>query len=109
MLLTKLKIATAVLLAISVVVAGAAALTIPVLAAEQATAESGTAPQPESKDADRAQDKRAAGAAGLSKLDRTIKKEPAYQSRPKYCLLVFGPQAKERGWVVLDGDPLYVE
>jgi hypothetical protein len=51
----------------------------------------------------------AAGAADLTKVDRTLKKEPAYQSKPKYCLLVFGPEAKERVWLVLDGDTLYVD
>ena len=49
-------------------------------------------------------------AAELTKIDRTIKKEPAYQSKtPKYCLLVFGPEAKTRVWLVLDGDTLYID
>jgi hypothetical protein len=48
-------------------------------------------------------------AADLSKIDRTIKKEPAYKNKPKYCLLVFGPQAEHRVWLVLDGDSLYVD
>src|SRR5262249_50065817 len=47
--------------------------------------------------------------ADLTKIDRTIAKEPAYKSRPKYCLLVFGPEAKTRVWLVLDGDRLYVD
>ena len=42
-----------------------------------------------------------ASAADLSKLDRTIKKEPAYQGKPKYCLLAFGPEAKAKAWLVL--------
>jgi hypothetical protein len=46
--------------------------------------------------------------ADLTRIDRTIAREPTYQSRPKYCLLVFGPQAKTRIWLVLDGDTLYV-
>src|SRR5687768_10161165 len=42
-------------------------------------------------------------AVDLTKIDRTIPKEPAYQSKsPKYCLLVFGPKAETRVWVVLD-------
>jgi hypothetical protein len=46
----------------------------------------------------------------LTKIDRTIAKEPAYQSKsPSYGLLVFGPEAKSRAWVVLDGDILYVD
>jgi hypothetical protein len=50
-----------------------------------------------------------ANAADLSKVDRTIQKEPAYKGKPKYCLLVFGPQAKEKVWLVLDGDTLFVD
>jgi hypothetical protein len=50
-----------------------------------------------------------ANAADLSKVDRTIKKEPAYKGKPKYCLLVFGPEAKAKVWLVLDGDALYVD
>jgi hypothetical protein len=48
-------------------------------------------------------------AEGLGKIDRTIGKQPAYASKkPKYCLLVFGPKAKTRVWLVLDlaYDPL---
>ena len=49
-------------------------------------------------------------AADLTKIDRTIAKEPAYQTKtPKYCLLVFGAEAKTRVWLVLDGDVLYVD
>lgn len=49
------------------------------------------------------------GAADLSKVDRNINKEPAYRNKPKYCLLVFGPEARHRVWLVLDGDTLYVD
>jgi hypothetical protein len=49
-------------------------------------------------------------AADLTEIDRTITKEPAYQSKaPKYCLLVLGPGAKTRVWLVLDGDTLYID
>jgi hypothetical protein len=48
-------------------------------------------------------------AADLAKLDRAIKKEPAYKGKPAYCLLVFGSEAKSRCWLVLDGDTLYVD
>src|SRR5438045_5964676 len=49
-------------------------------------------------------------AADLNKIERTIAKEPAYQTKsPKYCLLVFGPDAKDRAWLVQDGDTLYVD
>ena len=36
-------------------------------------------------------------------------KEPAYKSKPKYLQLHFGPDAKSRAWLVLDGDTLYVD
>ena len=48
-------------------------------------------------------------ATDLTKIDRAIAKEPAYKSRPKYCLLVFGPEARTRVWLVLDGEVLYVD
>src|SRR5215470_2192313 len=50
-----------------------------------------------------------ATAADLTKIDRTIAKEPVYQNKPKYCLLVFGPEAKTCVWLVLDGNVLYVD
>jgi hypothetical protein len=51
-----------------------------------------------------------APAADLEKVDRTIKKEPIYQSKtPRYCLLVFGPEARDRVWLVHDGHTLYVD
>src|SRR5262245_2244587 len=57
----------------------------------------------------------ASGAAGtalgadLTRIDRTIQKQPAYQGKPQYCLLVFGPEAKTRVWLVRDGEILYVD
>lgn len=48
-------------------------------------------------------------AADLSSVSRKITKEPKYQSQPKYCLLVFGPEAKTRVWLVQDGPVLYVD
>jgi hypothetical protein len=51
-----------------------------------------------------------ATAADLGTIDRRIVKEPAYRSKaPRYCLLVFGPEAKTRVWLVQDGDTLYVD
>jgi hypothetical protein len=49
------------------------------------------------------------GAADLRQIERTIAKEPAYKNKPKYCLLVFGEQARTRVWLVQDGDVLYVD
>src|SRR5262245_52391790 len=46
----------------------------------------------------------------LTRIDRSIPREPAYQSKaPRYGLLVFGPEARIRAWVILDGDFLYVD
>ncbi len=51
-----------------------------------------------------------AGAVDLQQIDRSIRKEPVYQSKdPQYCLMVFGPEAAVRVWLVLDGDTLYVD
>jgi hypothetical protein len=50
-----------------------------------------------------------AAAADLGKIDRTIVKEPAYKGKPAYCFLVFGPEAKTRSWLVLDGDLIYID
>src|SRR6266404_853787 len=48
-------------------------------------------------------------AVDVAKIDRTIKKEPTYGSQPYYVLLVFGPEAAKRVWLVLDGEVLYVD
>ena len=46
----------------------------------------------------------------LSKIERRIVREPVYETgKPKYCLLVFGPQAQTRVWLVLDGKALYAD
>jgi len=51
----------------------------------------------------------AAQTADLARVDRSIRREPTYRSTPRYCLLVFGPKAEHRVWLVLDGDSLYVD
>src|SRR5262245_39881199 len=52
----------------------------------------------------------AAAAADLTKVDRSIAKEPVYKTKaPRYALLVFGPEAKDRVWLIKDGDTLYVD
>ncbi len=49
-------------------------------------------------------------AADLNAVDRRIKKEPAYATKsPSYVLLVLGPEAKDRIWLVKDGTTLYVD
>ena len=50
-----------------------------------------------------------AGAADLAAARRPPAREPAYKNAPRYCLLVFGPQAQFRVWLVQDGDALYVD
>lgn len=50
-----------------------------------------------------------AGAADLTKIERTIAKEPVYKSKPKFGLLVFGPEARTRVWLVLDGALVYID
>jgi hypothetical protein len=51
-----------------------------------------------------------AAAADLAALERSVKREPVYESgRPRYCLLVFGPEATQRVWLVVDGTYLYAD
>ena len=53
---------------------------------------------------------RAVAGIYLSKIERRIVREPVYDTgQPKYCLLVFGPQAKTRVWLVLVGKDLYAD
>ena len=47
--------------------------------------------------------------ADLTKIDRTIAREPTYRAKPRYCLLVFGLHAKSRVWLVQDDNRLYVD
>jgi hypothetical protein len=48
-------------------------------------------------------------AADLTKIDRTLKDEPKYTTAtPKYCLLVFGQEARTRVWLVHDCDIMHV-
>jgi hypothetical protein len=48
-------------------------------------------------------------AADLTTIDRTLKDEPKYATpAPKYCLVVFGPEAKTHVWLVHDGDVVHV-
>jgi hypothetical protein len=51
-----------------------------------------------------------APAVDYAKVARTLTREPAYESKaPKYALLLFGPQARVRVWVVLDGNVVYLD
>jgi hypothetical protein len=50
-----------------------------------------------------------AGAADSAGVERKIAKEPKYEGKPAYCLLVFGADRKTRVWVVRDGNAAYVD
>src|SRR5262249_14023785 len=50
-----------------------------------------------------------AGAADPPKIDRTIRKEPAYKTTPTYGLLLLGKEGRTRIWIVRDHDTLYVD
>jgi hypothetical protein len=49
------------------------------------------------------------GATDLTKIDRSIVKEPQYKTEPHYALVVLGPKAEQRVWLVVDGEVLYVD
>jgi len=40
----------------------------------------------------------------LARIDRSIVREPRYASAPHYALIVVGPRAEHRCWLVMDGD-----
>jgi hypothetical protein len=45
----------------------------------------------------------------LSRLERALPAGPKYVTAgPRYCLLVFGPEARTRVWLVHDGDTMHV-
>jgi hypothetical protein len=48
-------------------------------------------------------------AVDLTQIKRTVDKEPSYQNKPRYCLLVLGLRAETRIWLVVDGNDLYVD
>jgi hypothetical protein len=49
------------------------------------------------------------GAADLTKIDRSIAKEPTYKTEPYYALVVLGPKAEKRVWLVVAGEVLCVD
>jgi hypothetical protein len=52
----------------------------------------------------------AQASADPPQIVRTLAKEPRYQTKtPKYGLLVFGAEGKDRVWLVHEGDTLYVD
>ena len=49
-------------------------------------------------------------AVDLAKIERRVAREPRYQNTPHYAMLVFGPKAEHRSWLVIDGDSMaYVD
>jgi hypothetical protein len=50
-----------------------------------------------------------AAALDFSQVDRHIGREPAYKTKPLYCLALIGLTGQTRVWLVLDGDRLYVD
>jgi hypothetical protein len=51
----------------------------------------------------------AASTAKPITIDRTLRREPVYPSKPQYCLLLFGPEAKTRVWLVAAGEAFYAD
>jgi hypothetical protein len=45
----------------------------------------------------------------VSHVDRTISKEPAYQSTPKYSLITLGSNSDVKVWMVEDGRRLFID
>jgi hypothetical protein len=45
----------------------------------------------------------------LSSIERTVRREPKFVSTPRYCLLVFGPAARDRVWLIEDREMIYVD
>ncbi|MGE5193407.1 MAG: hypothetical protein ACM3U2_13010 [Deltaproteobacteria bacterium] len=48
-------------------------------------------------------------AADLAAIERTLERQPAYRTEPRYCLLLFGAEAQIKVWIVEDGRMLYVD
>jgi len=42
-------------------------------------------------------------------IDRTLRREPGYGTKPQYCQLLFGPEAKFRVWLVAAGEAFYAD
>ena len=51
-----------------------------------------------------------ASGSDLTQIERRIHQEPNYESgSAKYCLLVFGAEAKQRVWMAVDGNTIYLD
>jgi hypothetical protein len=47
--------------------------------------------------------------ADLTRIDRSIAREPKYAGKPQRCLVVFGRDIRDRVWLVRAGDVLYAD
>jgi RNA polymerase sigma factor (sigma-70 family) len=101
MLLTKLNTAMAGLLVLGLLAFGAGSV-------PRGTGGAARADQPE-KPSTREKAADPLPKVDLAKIDRTIRKEPAYHNKPRYCLLVLGQKAETRIWLVIDGETLFVD
>lgn len=45
----------------------------------------------------------------IGAIDRTLRWQPAYGAKPRYCLLLFGPEGKTRVWLVAAGEAFYAD
>src|SRR5262249_29476559 len=107
MLPSKLKTAAALALVLLAGVGGALAL-LPGLAARDEAARKAEAPGTR-KEAREAAVPPRGRFPDLTKIDRTLVKEPRYTNQAYYALLALGPEAKKRVWLVVDGETLYVD
>jgi RNA polymerase sigma factor (sigma-70 family) len=107
MLLSKIKSAAALALLLSACVGGALAF-LPGVAGPNETAKHAAATGDQGE-AQKTVTPLRAQFPDLTKIDRTIVKEPTYRNQPYYALLAFGPEAKKRVWLVVDGETLYVD
>jgi RNA polymerase sigma factor (sigma-70 family) len=107
MLLSKIRTAAAIVLMLIAFVGGGLGF-LPNVAGQHDTAKKAEAPA----------GRREVAAPGrpaepmfpdLTKIDRTIHKEPRYAHQPYYALLAIGPEAKKRVWLVVDGEVVYVD
>jgi hypothetical protein len=107
MLQSKIKIETAFALVVLACAGGSLAFP-PGLAAREEPAKQAEAAEAK-KGAQAASPALTAWFPDLTKIDRTIVKEPKYKTQPYYALLAIGPEAKKRVWLVVDGETLYVD
>jgi RNA polymerase sigma factor (sigma-70 family) len=107
MLLNKLKITTA--LAIALCICAGSALAFLPGNSELAEAPTKAGGRVAAKEAQPPTGRPQAPFPDLKQIDRTIALEPKYEKQPFYALLVFGPEAKKRVWLVVDGNTLYVD